>query len=384
MQGGPLAGYRVVEFCSTLAGPFATMLMADQGADVVKVETPQGDQSRQVGATRAGMATLFLNVNRNKRSVVLDLKTDAGLTQALRLAAQADVIVQNYRPGVMDRLGLGYDAVRALRPDTVYVSVSGLGDSGPGRDRRVYDIVVQGLTGFCTVQADRDTGEPRTVQNAVADKIASLSVWQAATAALLHRERTGQGQHVKVNMLRAVLAFVWPEAMPSATFVGGGVRAGGNFSKVRYVFATADGHILCGFVSNDEFAAVARALDLPDLPGDPRFDTIGKRFANAPALNAILAARLLARPTAEWLARLGAEDAVFAPVNGPDTIPDDPLIAAAGALCSHEHPVYGPYRQPAHPVEFGATPAAHRRHAPLLGEHTDEVLAELAATGAVA
>lgn len=377
---GPVSGYRVVEFCSTLAGPLATMLMGDQGADVIKVEAPGGDQGRQVGNTRdgvAGISTMFVSANRNKRSITLDLKNPADLDTARRLAASADVVVQNFRPGVMDRIGLGYESVRGLRDDIIYISISGLGDEGAGAGRRVYDIVVQGLAGFTAVQADRDSNEPRQIQNAITDKIAALVVWQAATAALLHRERCGQGQHVKVNMLTAALSFLWPESMPSITFTGEGVLSAGSLAGVRYVFPTADGHIIAGFVSNQEFESVCRALELDALCTDPRFDSIAKRFRNAPELNALVAQRLSTRPSVYWLARLEAEDAVFAPVNRPEDIADDALIGAARALNEHHHPVYGGYRQPVHPATFSASPAAHSRHPPLLGEHTDEILAEL-------
>jgi crotonobetainyl-CoA:carnitine CoA-transferase CaiB-like acyl-CoA transferase len=377
---GPLHGYRVVEFCTTLAGPLATMLMADQGADVIKVETPAGDQGRQVGHARegvAGISTMFINTNRNKRSIVLDLKNAGDVELAIKLAASADIVVQSFRPGVMDRLGLGYEAIRSRRADVIYVSISGLGEDGPGRDRRVYDVVVQGLAGFAAVQADRETGEPRTVQNAVCDKVAALVVWQAATAALLHRERTGQGQHVKVNMLQAALSFLWPESIASATLVGEGVRAGGSLAGVRYIHATSDGHIVVAYVSNEEFASCCRALGIPELIADPRFDTIANRFANAPALNALIARCVAGQPSAHWLARLAAEDAVYAPVNGAGDLWSDPHVTMVGALAEHTHPVYGTYRQPTHPIGFSASPASHRRDAPLLGEHTEEIRAEI-------
>jgi crotonobetainyl-CoA:carnitine CoA-transferase CaiB-like acyl-CoA transferase len=370
----------VVEFCSTLAGPFATMLMADQGADVIKVETPNGDQGRQVGYSRqgvSGMSTMFINTNRNKRSIVLDLKDANNLETAKRLSATADVIVQNYRPGVMDRLGLGYDTLKELRQDIIYVSISGLGDHGPGRKRRVYDIVVQGLSGFAAIQADRETGEPRTVQNAITDKISSLVVWQATTAALLHRARTGLGQHVKVNMLNAALAFLWPESMSSSTLVGDGITPSGSLAGIRYIFSTADGHILVGFVSNDEFASCCRALELPELIDDEKFDSIAKRFANARDLNIIIAERVVSLKSAEWLARLEAQDAVYAPVNWPQDVHLDQHVMACGSLLERSHPAYGHYRQPVHPVEFSASPASYHRHAPLLGEHTDEIVAEV-------
>lgn len=380
VSGGPLDGFRVVEFCSTLSGPFATMLLADQGADVIKVETPAGDQSRQIGNRRDGVdniATLFVNINRNKRSVVLNLKDPDDARTARQLAETADVVVQNFRPGVMERIGLGYENLKAANGQLIYVSISGLGDHASVRGRRVYDIVSQGLAGFCSVQADRETGKPRTFQTAITDKIASMVVWQGVTAALLHRLRKGEGQHIKVNMLNAALSFLWPEAMPGATLTGPGVQAGGTFAGIQYVFATTDGHILAGHVSNEEFAGCCRALGIPEVIEDPRFGSIVDRFRNAAALNRIFEETIATGSSAHWLERLEAEDTVFAPINSAETIADDPIIRAAGALVDHDDPVYGAFRQPAHPVEFGASPARHRRNPPLLGEHTEEVIAEL-------
>lgn len=377
---GPLSGFRVVEFCSTLSGPLATMLLADQGADVIKVESPQGDQARQVGARREGvpnLSTMFVNINRNKRSVVLNLKDPHDAARARALADTADVIVQNFRPGVMERMGLGYETLCETNKGVIYVSISGLGDHPDVRQRRVYDIVPQGLAGFCAVQADRISGEPRTIQTAITDKIASLVVWQGVTAALLYRLRKGEGQHLKVNMLSAALSFLWPEAMPSASFTGAGVQPGGTLAGVQYVYATRNGHILVGHVSNEEFACCCRALGLDAYCEDPRFANIGKRFQNAAALNQIFADAIVMQTSEHWLDRLAAADTVFAPINTADTIADDPTVRALGLLQDHKHPVYGDFRQPVHPVEFSASPASYRRHPPLLGEHTDEILAEL-------
>lgn len=377
---GPLSGFRILEMGANLTGPFATMLLGDQGADVIKLETSTGDQMRYAGDSRrgvAGMGTMFLSLNRSKRSIVLDLKTSEGLAQARLVAAGCDAVVQNFRPGVVERLGLGYDDVRKLKEDIVYVSIDGVGDVGPDRDRRVYDIVVQGLSGFAGVQADRETGEPRTVQNAVVDKTTGLMVAQATTAALLRRERTGQGQHVRVSMLNVALSFLWPEAMGASTLIGDDVRPGGSMAGVRYVYATRDDHILLGFVSNEEFAAVCRAIDRPELLNDPRFDGVGQRFANAHDLNPLIAERLVTQTSVHWLDRLRAEDAVFAPVNRPDRVHLDPQVVAIGALLEHDHPAVGRYRQPVHPVRFEGRTRSLDRHAPTLGQHTEEVLSEL-------
>lgn len=378
--GGPLSGFRILEMGANLTGPFATMLLGDQGADVIKLETATGDQMRYAGDSRQGveaMGTMFLSLNRSKRSIVLNLKTEEGVAQARKLAATCDVVVQNFRPGVVDRLGLGYEDVRSLKPEIIYVSIDGVGDTGPDKDRRVYDIVVQGMSGFAGVQADRDTGEPRTIQNAVVDKTTGLVVAQAVTAALLQRSRTGQGQHVRVSMLNVALSFLWPEAMGASTLIGEGIRSGGSMAGVRYVYPTLDGHILLGFVSNDEFAAVCRAIERPELLDDPRFNGVGHRFANARELNPLIVERIAEKSTVEWLNLLRAEDAVFAPVNRPDAVHLDPQIVAIGALAEHDHPLAGRYRQPVHPVRFAGSVTPLARHAPSLGQHTDEILAEL-------
>jgi crotonobetainyl-CoA:carnitine CoA-transferase CaiB-like acyl-CoA transferase len=277
----------------------------------------------------------------------------------------------------MERLGLGYEDLRATNDQLIYVSLSGLGDHPSIRRRRVYDFVSQGLAGFCSVQADRMTGEPRTIQTAIADKIASLVVWQGVTAALLHRLRSGRGQHIKVNMLSAALSFLWPESMAEATFIGPGIQTGGAIAGIQYVFATKDGHIVVGHVSNDEFEEYCRALGLEQYLSDPRFDSIAKRYRNAAQLNRIVADTLATRKTAYWLERLAARDTVYAPVNTAETIADDEIVRNLGILDEHLHPVYGAFRQPIHPISFSATPARYSRHAPLLGEHTDEVLSEL-------
>jgi crotonobetainyl-CoA:carnitine CoA-transferase CaiB-like acyl-CoA transferase len=380
MLKSPLSGYRVVEFGSNLTAPIAAMLMGDQGADVIKVETRSGDQLRGSGDQRdgvEGMATMFLNANRNKRSIVLDLKQQEHRAAARHLAASADVVIQNFRPGVAERLGIGYEAVRALTPEIVYASIDGVGLVGPAAGRRVYDIVVQGISGFAGVQSDPETNEPDVVRNAVTDKITALTVFQAVTAALLVRERTGRGQHIRVTMLNAALSFLWPETMGGSTLIGEGVSKGGTLSDSRYCYPTADGHLIIGFVTDAEFAAVCDVLECPHLLEDERFSSLGQRFANAKPLTAEVAARLRTRSTAEWLARLDTVDAVYAPVNRPLDVPFDPQVCAIGALEELEHPSVGQYRQPIHPAHFAETPAVFQRHAPQLGEHSAEILAEL-------
>src|SRR5580704_6798896 len=218
---GPLTGYRIVDLTSSVAGPLATMILGDQGADVIKVEAPDGgDATRAGGNRRAGFTASFLNNNRNKRSIVLDLKTEAGLQAFMRLVAGADVFVQNFRPGVAERLGVGEDAVRAASPRIVYVSISGFGEKGPYAAKPAYDPVIQGFSGLATVQAGSDEARPRLLRTILPDKLTAITASQAITAALLARERTGEGQHVRLSMLEAVVAFLWSSDMSGQTFVG--------------------------------------------------------------------------------------------------------------------------------------------------------------------
>jgi len=376
---GPLTGYRILELGANISVPWATMLLGDQGADVIKLEVASGDATRVAGNSRMGveaMATMFLNSNRNKRSLVLDMKSEEGQRSARTIAAKCDVIVQNFRPGVADRLGIGYDALKQLRPDIIYVSVDGLGSKGRGATRRVYDVVVQGLAGYAAMQASGGTGEPTMINSTITDKIAALAVFQAVTAALLVRERRGIGQHVQISMLDAAIAFLWPDAMTNATLSGEGIRRGVVPASVRFIFPTADGHIIVGMFAPPEWKGLCLAIERPDLIDDPRFVTLKERLINVDAMNEVLATAFLGRPTKDWTDRLEAQDAVFAPVNSPDTVPDDPYVVALGTIETYEHPLIGTYRQAVHPAKFEKTPASIRRHAPQLGADTDEVLKE--------
>src|SRR5438552_132849 len=217
---GPLAGIRVVDLTSNVAGPLATMILGDQGADIIKVEAPEGDSTRHGADRRGGFTASFVNNNRNKRSIVLNLKEPAALAVVKRLAATADAFVQNYRPGVADRLGVGEAAIRAVKPDIVYVSSSGFGDVGPYALRPVYDPLIQGFTGLATVQAGSDEARPRMLRTILPDKLTAITGSQAITAALFARQRTGEGQHVQLSMLEAVLVLLWASDMSDQPCVG--------------------------------------------------------------------------------------------------------------------------------------------------------------------
>jgi len=374
---GPLHGYRIVDVTAMVSGPLATMLLADQGADVVKIENPDGgDYTRLAPNRRGGFAAAFLNNNRNKRSVALNLKHAHGVEVLMRLIAGADAFVQNFRPGVAERMGIDEAAVRSARPDIVYVSVSGFGEQGPYARKPVYDPLVQALSGLTTVQAGSDAERPRLVRTILPDKLTAVTVAQALTAALLARERGAPGQHVRVSMLDSVVAFLWPSDMASQTFVGGEIPQQEAASFIDLVYETADGYVSVAVQTDREWAALARALDRPGWLEDPRFATPALRQENIDERLALTQEVLRTRATDEWLARLEREGVPCAPVLTRGAMISHPQIEANATVGEHAHPQAGRVREARPAARFSATAPERRRGAPLLGEHTDEVLAE--------
>jgi len=375
---GPLDGIRVIDLTAMIAGPLATRILADQGADVVKVEPPgRGDLVRHMGAARGGVSATFLTANRNKRSLALDLKSEGGRAVLRDLVATADCFVQNFRPGTAERLGIGEEALREVRPDLLYVSLSGFGEEGPYAGKRVYDPVVQALSGLADVQRDRDTGRPRMMRLIVPDKVTALSAAQAITAGLLARTRSGQGQHLRLAMLDATVAFLWPEAMAAWTFVGREGRDARARLAQDLVFETADGYLTAGAVADAEWEGLVRALERPEWLEDERFRTAAGRVAHADERLAQVAEVFRTRSTAAWLERLEAEDVPCAPVLRREELLEHPQIRANGLVVEAEDPRGGAIRQPRPAERFDRTPSALRSPAPGLGEHTDELLGEL-------
>lgn len=361
-----------------VSGPLATCLLADQGADVIKVEQPgAGDLMRHLGPKRGGMTAVFTTTNRNKRSIALDLKTADGFRVLEHLVASADVLVQNFRPGVAERMGVGYGAMRRIRRDLVYVSISGFGDTGPYAEKRVYDPIIQALSGLAAIQADRGSGRPRMVRTIIPDKITAMTAAQAIVAALLERERSGEGQHVRLAMLDATVSFVWPEGMVTHTFIGEGIADARPGSTSDLVYETADGYITASTLSDQEWAGMARAAGHLEWLDDPRFDTPGGRIANADARLEMVGEVLRTRTTAEWIARLEAEDVPCAPILDRDQVIDDPQVAENDLLVVAEHPQAGRIRFARPAARFERTPTTRFSPAPELGQHTDELLAEI-------
>ena len=375
---GPLHSYRVIDLTSMISGPVTTMILGDQGADVIKVENPAGgDHVRNTANRRGGFSAAFVNNNRNKRSVTIDLKRKRGRNLLLELIKTADVFIQNFRPGVIERMGLGELMVRAARADIVYVSISGFGERGPFADKPVYDPLVQALAGLTTIQAGSDTERPRLVRTILPDKLSAITTSQAITAALLARERTGRGQHLRLSMLDAVVAFLWNSDMGSQTFVGDELPQQSAASFIDLIYATADGHISVAVVSDRDWQALCRVIERPDLTDDPRFATPTLRGQNINDRLEVTQAALHRLPTAEWLRRLDAESIPCAPVLTRNEMIEHPQLVANETVQIYPHEHAGQLRQARPAARFSETPSSVRRGAPLLGEHTDEVLREL-------
>lgn len=377
-MAGPLAGVRVLDLTSMISGPTTTLILADQGADVIKVENPKGgDHTRLVSTARNGVSASFANNNRNKRSVALDLKRPEAVEALKAIAATCDVAVQNFRPGVVDRIGVGEAALRAVRPDLIYVSISGFGEDGPYAQKPTYDPLIQALSGLTTVQAGSDEERPRLVRTILPDKLTGFATAQAVTAALFHRLKTGEGQHIRISMLDTVLAFLWGSDMGGHTFVGDEMETERAQSFIDLIYETADGYISVAVQSNKEWEALTRAFGKPEWLTDPRFATAKLRGENIDDRLALTQEVLLTDTAENWLRRLEAEDVPCAPVLRRKDVIRHPQIAANGSLMETDHPVAGRLRQARPAPRFSATPTDVRRTAPGLGEHTEEILREV-------
>jgi crotonobetainyl-CoA:carnitine CoA-transferase CaiB-like acyl-CoA transferase len=373
-------GIRIVDLSIALTGPYAAALLADQGADVIKVERPGiGDIARWVGVMVNGMSSLYLVCNRGKRSLAVDLTTVEGAAIVRDLAARSDVVLQNFRPGVMDRHGLGYDDIRALNPEVVYCSLSGFGATGPYRDKSAYDTVIQAYAGLASNQADPADGVPVFLRQTAADKVTSLYASQAITAALFARARGNGGQHVELSMMDAVVSFLWADSAANEVLLASDHTQHSSFVAGFRPFRFTDGWGIVTPTSDADFAGMCKAFDVEGYD-DPRVSSIRERIKHRHLTEAIMDscyATAASLTSDEAMARLNAERVPCSLVIAPADLPDNEHAAAVGLFVERDHPVVGPTRIPRHPTRFSAAPAELGGPAPQLGEHTDEVLAEL-------
>jgi crotonobetainyl-CoA:carnitine CoA-transferase CaiB-like acyl-CoA transferase len=356
------------------------MFLADQGAEVIKIEPLGGDitrRSRQSISASGEFSALFVSTNRGKRSLALDLKRPEAAKIMRKLIAGSDVLVQNFRPGTMERLGFGEPALRELNTRLIYVSISGVGESGPYAKKRVYDPIIQALSGFADLQAEPKTRRPQMIRTIVADKTTAIFAAQAVTAALFARERTGEGQHIRLAMLDTMVAYLWPEAMTQYTVVGREATTGDPTARPDLIFETADGYITVGTISDSEWQGFCAASGRSGLAEDPRFNTPGDRAVNATERILLMAEIIKERPTAEWLERLDANDVPSAPVLRRNEVISNEQVVAREIIVELDHPDIGPVRQPKPAARFDRTPAQIHGPAPRIGEHTAAILAEM-------
>jgi len=378
-MSGPLDGVRVLDLTTVVMGPYATQILADFGAEVIKLEPPAGDIMRHNAPMRSpGMGHIFLNANRNKRSIVLDLKRSQAREACLALARRADVLVYNIRPQAMARLKLSYEEVRAANPRILYVGAFGYSQRGPYAPRAAYDDLIQGAAGLPWLLKESGAESPRYVPATMADRSVGLHIVNAVCAALYAREKTGRGQRVDVPMFESLLQTVLGEHLGGHTFEPqlGEPGYARMLSRERRPYETKDGHV-CVLVYNDkQWRAFFALIGRPELLSDPRFATQEARSRDYESAYALVAAEMKQRTTAEWLAILEQADIPVQRMNSLADIVADPHLAAIGYFRCVEHPSEGRIRSMAVPSEWSGTSPEYRRHAPRLGEHTREVLAE--------
>lgn len=375
-MSAPLRGYKVIELSSMISGPNAAVVLADQGAEVIKVEPLHGDLLRLVGYSREGLSPMFVGFNRNKKSIAIDIKKPEGAAIVKELARDADVIVQNFRPGVLERLDLGFASLKQQNPKLIYASISGFGESGPYAHRPAYDAIIQGLSGMAFIQGAEPGAAPALINSPVLDKLTGLMAAQAITAALCARERTGDGSHIHVAMVDVAVSFLWPDVMAEEIFVDADpeqVRSG----KGQWLYPTKDGYITALPHSNEQFRKMAELAGRPDWLQDERFSSLegrGKYFA---ALGQELATAFRSRTTQEWLDLLEQADIAHGEVLRPNEVRHNAQIVHSETIVTREHPAVGGLRECRAAAVFDGEKQPLRSPAPTLGLHTDELLSAL-------
>lgn len=375
---GPLSGIRVIDLTTVISGPMCTMMLADQGADVIKVERADGDYTRHLATRRGGHSASYLNNNRNKRSIVVDLKNPDDLTAIRQLIATADVFIQNFRPGVADRLGLGFDALSKLNPKLIHMSIAGFGFKGPLANKPVYDPLIQAMSALTTVQAGSDKERPRLVRTILPDKLTAVQASQAITAALFSRERTGKGQKVELSMLDTIASFLWASDMNGHTFVGDEMEQEESQSFSDLVYDVQGGYLSISIMQDKHWEALARATARPDILDDPRFRDAELRENNRDARLKLTQSIVRDMDRDTLLHDLEAAGVPCAPVLTRREMREHPQMQANGTFIEYDHPKAGRLRQARAAAVFYGTPTTNARPAPELGEHTVDILGAVA------
>ncbi len=376
----PFSGLRVIDLSAVVSGPMATGILADQGADVIKVEPMEGDLTRLIGPAKGDLSALFISINRGKRSIVLDLKKPEGAKVLRDLLLTSDVLVENFRPGALARLGFSYEVVSALNPRIVYLSISGFGQTGPQAGYRVYDPVIQAVSGFADAHPDLASGEPKLLQTLLCDKITALTAAQSIGAALHARSVTGKGQKIELSMLDSAVAFLWPEALYNHTFLDDQPPKMFEFGSNQSLWRCSDGWIAMITPQNDEFAAMCRVLGVPELKDDPRFISIPVRRNHQAEIRAILDPLVAQEPVDDLVIRLGAAGVPVGRVNTKAGLAQDPQVVHNQLLRETAYPDIGRVRTPRSAARFSLETDAAEPMAAHLGQHTRSVLAELGRT----
>ena len=380
---GPFEGVRVLDLGAMIAGPAAATVLADQGADVIKVEPPGlGDLMRHLGATLNGVSSLYHNCNRGKRSLALNLKDPAAVELLVDLAKTADVVLENFRPGVATRLGVDYEALSAANPNLIYLSVCGFGDQGPLAQRPAYDNVIQTWSGVAQSQSDAQTGEPQLYQQLFCDKLTGLTGAQAISAALYARERGAGGQHIRLSMVDAAVSFLWADVAGTLSFTEEGAYEGMRVARGQRLIQFSDGYGTAAPVTDAQFHGFCRAFGIDS--SDPGLATVADRNSNTELLMTTfqaVTARALETTTADAIAALGAQDVPCAAANHLADLPAEPQMQANNSFASIANPHAGDMVEPNNPPNFSATPSPALRPAATLGEHTDAILGEIGRSG---
>ena len=375
---GPLSGIKVLDLTAMVSGPVCTMMLGDQGADVIKIEPLDGELTRKVGNSNNGMTTTFLCCNRSKRSLAIDLKKKNGINILKKLIKTADVLVQNFRPGTMKRMGLSYEEVTKINKKIIYASISGFGDKGPYSSQRVYDPVIQALSGLADIQRDQETNFPKMVRTIIPDKTTAMAAAQAISSALFYRERYGKGQHIKIAMLDVMVSYLWPEGSASLSFVGKEGNPAAGQMGLDLVFETKDKkYITAGAVTDKEWLGMCTAFNKPELLTDDRFSTPRARFDNKTERRIIIANEIKKHNCLEILKKLHENEVPSAPILTREELLENEQIVENKIIEFHDSKIFGKVRSPRPAPIYSESDINGAQLAPLLGENSIEILEEL-------